>query len=194
MIHQNSNYWIQLLMQRSLVKSFAPLHKLVCCWSRFVFLSTVPDVGMSDPPLLFSVGLTRSHLILAPLFLDHGATWSKAEQRCFLNSLWWVTCVCFQTQAEGPRLSADMGAGGTDARLTSGKQCHPEQSPRRVVPSPVTCICPFCWSFIFVLTWCNEGACFNPGSSPGLSIKEAGFVIHQDSVFRNISYMKEEAQ
>lgn len=75
-------------MQRPLVKSFAPLHELSSTADRVSSLSVVAAVGMSGAPLLFSVGLTRSHLVLASLFLHHRAAWGKAEQTpVFLNSL-----------------------------------------------------------------------------------------------------------
>ena len=88
----------------------------------------------------------------------------------------------------GLRLPADMGAGGTGIHLASGERCQALSShSKRVVPPPFTCINLFCWSFIFVLT--SVVLMRRTGS-----VDDAGSVIHWESVFRNISHMKEKAQ
>lgn len=138
------------------------------------------------------VGLTRKHLILATLSLGHCAMGSRWEQ----NLVFEICCdewlLFAPATDQGPRLSADTVAGGSDTHLGSEEQCQTRNSHgRRMGPSPFTSM---------VIYFCsnnscpNEGLSFNPKSWTKYKRMDGGFVIHCDSVFRNISHMKEKSR
>lgn len=164
-------------MQRSLVKSFAPLHKL---------LSTADRILSGWAVSLLVVCLTHHFF----------SQWAWLEVTWFWHPFSWITVLLGVEQNKhqffrfavtsdlrslpdtnwGPR--AECGHGCRRDRHTLGFRgavSGPEQSPLESGAFPLHL------SFHLVIYFCsnvscpNEGASFNPGPSPGLPIRRGRF-------------------
>lgn len=131
------------------VLSYTSSHVLLMHWALSLLLICLMHCVL--------VGLTRKHLILAALSLGHCAVWSRREQTLVFGIFCDEWLLFAPATDQGPRLSADTAAGGSDTHLGSGEQCQTTNSHgRRMGPSPFTSM---------VIYFCSNSSCPNEGLS-----------------------------